>query len=394
MRDQQLNRRQALRLGGGLGVLALLAACDTTNFNLGTTGSSSAQGTARSMGTGPVRVALLLPLSGDPAVSSVGLSMANGAQLAMDYVAANPRLGDNITLLLRDTGSTAQGAAQAASAAVADGVSLILGPLKADQVQTAGAVARQANVPLVGFSNNSSVAAPGIYLLNVLPESEVRRSLTYASEHGSRSVAGLFPNTEFGRVQQSAFMRAVSDLRLTPRGALNFGNENEVHTQIAQLAPQLVSGSIGALFLPDRASAPAIGAMLQQAGVTSRKTLLVGSADWDNDEAILQSSALMGAIYPAVDDTGYRALLPEYAAKFGGNPHPLATIAYTAVILANAAPLAKSNPPYGAAALTIPGGFNGRDGVFLFLPDGRSQYALIIKQVTAAGAVRVDGPKL
>ena len=394
MRDQQLNRRQALRLGGGLGVLALLAACDTTNFNLGTTGSSSAQGTARSMGTGPVRVALLLPLSGDPAVSSVGLSMANGAQLAMDYVAANPRLGDNITLLLRDTGSTAQGAAQAASAAVADGVSLILGPLKADQVQTAGAVARQANVPLVGFSNNSSVAAPGIYLLNVLPESEVRRSLTYASEHGSRSVAGLFPNTEFGRVQQSAFMRAVSDLRLTPRGALNFGNENEVHTQIAQLAPQLVSGSIGALFLPDRASAPAIGAMLQQAGVTSRKTLLVGSADWDNDEAILQSSALMGAIYPAVDDTGYRALLPEYAAKFGGNPHPLATIAYTAVILANAAPLAKSNPPYGAAALTIPGGFNGRDGVFRFLPDGRSQYALIIKQVTAAGAVRVDGPKL
>ena len=373
MRDQQLNRRQALRLGGGLGVLALLAACDTTNFNLGTTGSSSAQGTARSMGTGPVRVALLLPLSGDPAVSSVGLSMANGAQLAMDYVAANPRLGDNITLLLRDTGSTA---------------------LKADQVQTAGAVARQANVPLVGFSNNSSVAAPGIYLLNVLPESEVRRSLTYASEHGSRSVAGLFPNTEFGRVQQSAFMRAVSDLRLTPRGALNFGNENEVHTQIAQLAPQLVSGSIGALFLPDRASAPAIGAMLQQAGVTSRKTLLVGSADWDNDEAILQSSALMGAIYPAVDDTGYRALLPEYAAKFGGNPHPLATIAYTAVILANAAPLAKSNPPYGAAALTIPGGFNGRDGVFRFLPDGRSQYALIIKQVTAAGAVRVDGPKL
>ena len=328
------------------------------------------------------------------ALLCIGLSMATGAQLAMDSGAATPRLGDNITLLRRDTGSTAQGAAQAARAAVADGVSLILGPLKADQVQTAGAVARQANVPLVGFSNNSSVAAPGIYLLNELPESEVRRSLTYASEHGSRSVAGLFPNTEFGRVQQSAFMRAVSDLRLTPRGALNFGNENEVHTQIAQLAPQLVSGSIGALFLPDRASAPAIGAMLQQAGVTSRKTLRVGSADWDNDEAILQSSALMGAIYPAVDDTGYRALLPEYAAKFGGNPHPLATIAYTAVILANAAPLAKSNPPYGAAALTIPGGFNGRDGVFRFLPDGRSQYALIIKQVTAAGAVRVDGPKL
>lgn len=395
MRDQ-LNRRQALRLGGGLSLMALLAACDTTNFNFGSMSGSSQppQGGGRSFGTGPVRVALLLPLSGDPAISSVGISMANGAQLAMDYVAANPRIGDNITLTLRDTGTTSQGAAQSASAAVADGASLILGPLRADQVQAAGAVAHQAGVPLIGFSNNSSVAAPGIYLLNVLPETEVRRSLTYAADHGARSVAALFPNTDFGRVQQSAFTRAVGELRVTPRGAYTFSNETDARTLVAQLAPQLSSGSIGALFLPDRASAPMLGGLLQQAGVPPGKTLLIGSADWDNDAAILQAASLTGAVYPAVDDTGYRAMQPEYTARFGGKPHPLATIAYTAAILANAAPLALTNPRYNAAALTVPGGFNGRDGVFRFLPDGRSQYALIMKQVTAGGAVRADGPKL
>ncbi|MDR3476100.1 MAG: penicillin-binding protein activator [Devosia sp.] len=392
----RLNRRQMLRFGGGMSALALLAACDTTGFGFGPVGSDNGppQAVAQTFGTGPVRVALLLPLSGDPAVSSVGISMANAAQLAMAYVSGNPRLGDNITLVLKDTGTTAPGAAQRASEAVSEGASLILGPLKADQVQAAGAVARSANIPLIGFSNNSSVAAPGIYLLNVLPESEVRRSLTYASDHGRKGIAAIFPNSDFGRVQQTAFTRAIADLHLSPRGAYTFSSQVDAQRLVAQLSSQLASGAIGALFLPDRATAPSFAALLQQAGIAQGKALLIGSADWDNDPAILATPYLAGAVYPAVDDAGYRALQPDYAARFGGNPHPLATIAYTATILANAAPLALANPRYNVQALTIPGGFNGRDGVFRFLPDGRSQYALVIKQVAAGGAVRVDGPKL
>jgi hypothetical protein len=122
--------------------------------------------------------------------------------------------------------------------------------------------------------------------------------------------------------------------------------------------------------------------------------LLIGSADWNGDAAIAGTPYLSGAIYPAVDDAGYQALLPEYQARFGSTPHALATIAYTAVILANATPLALGTPPYDRTQLTLPGGFNGRDGVFRFLADGRSEYALVIKQVAPGGATVVDGPKL
>ena len=100
------------------------------------------------------------------------------------------------------------------------------------------------------------------------------------------------------------------------------------------------------------------------------------------------------ADFPAVDDAGFQALAPEYQAKFGAPPHPLSTIAYTATILANASSLAMGTPKYDRAQLTLPGGFNGRDGVFRFLPDGRSEYALIIKAVTVGGSTLADGPKL
>src|SRR6185312_12222715 len=159
-----IDRRKVLRLGGSLAALGLLAGCDTLSFGPdlggdagaggtgGTVGPAPVRGTAgaRTFGSGPVKVALLLPLTGDAA--PVGISMANAAQLAMDYVAASPKIGDNITLVVMDTGPTAQGASQRASEALAAGVKLILGPLKADQVEAAGAVAKAAGVPLIGFS--------------------------------------------------------------------------------------------------------------------------------------------------------------------------------------------------------------------------------------------------
>src|SRR5205814_9647489 len=102
------------------------------------------------------------------------VSTANADQLAMDSVQTSPKVGDNLTLVLEDTGASANGAAQRASEAVLEGSSLILGPLKGDQVLAAGAVAKSAGIPLIGFSNNTGAASPGVYLLNVLPEVEVR----------------------------------------------------------------------------------------------------------------------------------------------------------------------------------------------------------------------------
>ncbi len=51
-------------------------------------------------------------------------------------------------------------------------------------------------------------------------------------------------------------------------------------------------------------------------------------------------------------------------------------------------------PRYDRTQLSAPGGFNGRDGVFRFLADGRSEYALVIKKVVIGGAQVVDGAKL
>ena len=385
---------------GGLSLLTL-SACSAGGFDFPSFGSLSPQQPAdgslplaqgQSFGSGPVRVAMLLPLTGDAA--SVGQSMANGAQLAMEFIAGNANMHDNITLVVKDTGPSAQGAAAAASQAVEEGASLILGPLKADQVGAAGGVARSAGITLIGFSNNSGAAQPGVYLLNVLPESEVHRSLAYAKGLGRQAFAGIFPNSSFGKIQQSAFQQAATDLGVSVVGIYNFGSEAEARDVVTQIAPTLMAGQIDALFLPDRATAPSFGALLQQANVPAGGIQIIGSADWNNDPKIVATPYFIGAIYPAVDESGYNAILPEYQQRFGGSPHPFVTIAYTAVILANVSSLSMGAPKYDRTILTSPGGFNGRDGVFRFLEDGRSQYALVVKKIGTGSASVVDGAKI
>ncbi|MHA6689285.1 penicillin-binding protein activator [Devosia sp. A449] len=351
-------------------------------------------GPSQSFGRGPVPVTLLLPLSGDPGIASVGQSLANASRLAISFIEANPNIAENITITLRDSGTSVQGATAAASAAVSSGAKLILGPLRAEQVTAAGAVARSGGVPLIGFSNNPIAASPGVYLLSVLPDMEMKRSLNWLKTQGRRGIAGVFPTSEFGQAQQTAFRQQAIAAGYAPNAVYSFSSVGEAQQIINQALPEIKKGMIDTLFLPDRATAPNFGLLLAQAGVTPEMVQIVGSADWEGDPSIASSSALVGAIYPSVDPAGMAAISGDYQRQFGGQPHALATLAYTATILANVNTLSMANPPYNPVLLTSPQGFNGRDGVFRFLGNGRSEYALAIKRLAPGGAQMLEAAGL
>src|SRR5690606_2460133 len=141
---------------------------------------------------------------------------------------------------------------------------------------------------------------------------------------------------DFGRIQEGAFRQVAADLGLNARAIYNFASEAEARTVVSQLVPLLQQGQIDTVFLPDRATAPSFGVLFEEAGVPAGTVQIVGSADWNADTAIASTPYLVGAIFPAIDDAGLQALSAEYQARFGSPPHPFATIAYTATILANA----------------------------------------------------------
>ena len=396
---QKLTRRSVVA-----GLAASLAACSPGSMQWGSRSFSlpwdnsgggsgagltpaTATGPSQRFGRGPVTVALLLPLSGNAALSQLGTALANASRLAIGFIEANPNIGENITISLRDTGDSAASATSAASAAIAEGAKLILGPVTAEQVTAAGAVARASGVPVIGFANNGSVAGQGVYVLNVLPETEMKRALTWLMSQGRRGPAGIFPATPYGEALAAAFRTQAIAVGFNPSAVYTFSDISEAQSIIAQAKPLVERGMLDALFIPDRTSAPTFASQLTQSGVRPDDMQLVGSADWANDPALLANPALVGAVFPAVDEVGLNAIRADYQARFGSAPPQMATIAYTATILANVNTLSLATPPYSPQLMTNPSGFAGRDGLFRFNANGRSDYALVIRKIGAGGTV-------
>jgi ABC-type branched-subunit amino acid transport system substrate-binding protein len=130
-----------------------------------------------------VRVGLLLPLSG-PA-ESLGRDMLDAAEMALFDV------GDNDLMLLpRDTGGTPEGARRAAQEVVDAGAEVILGPLFGQAVAAVSPIARAADIRVLAFSNDASVAAEGTFLLGFRPDEQVQRVVRYALASGALASPG------------------------------------------------------------------------------------------------------------------------------------------------------------------------------------------------------------
>src|SRR5882762_7771071 len=334
------------------------------------------------VGTGQVKVGLILPLSGSGNAGVAAQSMKNAAEMALAEF-QNP----NIQLLIKDDGGSPQGASQGTQQALDEGAEIILGPLFAQSVPATAQLTRARGTSVIAFSTESSVAGRGVYLLSFLPESDVNRIIDYAAGTGKRSFAALVPDNAYGNVVEAAFKQAVGR-----RGGRIAAFEKYGADRAA--AARTVAQSLGqadALFLADDGeSLVATADALTAAGANLKNIDLPGTGLWDNPR-VSASPALQGGLYAAPDPAGFRSFSGRYRAKFGADPVRTATLAYDAVALVAA--LARTQGPqrFSSEVLTNPSGFAGIDGLFRFRADGANERGLAVMRVVSGGSQPVAG---
>jgi len=334
------------------------------------------------IGSGPVKVALILPLTQGAGPSAVGQSMRNAAELALSEAGAS-----DITLLVKDDRSTPDGARESTQAAINEGAELVLGPLFAADVRAAAEVARGAGKPVIAYSTDMSVTTRGVYLLSFLVESYVDRIVDFAASRGKKSIAVLAPENDYanvaiGALQQSAARR---DMRVAAIERYKPGGAASAASKVAALG-----GQIDALFIPEQAQAmPELARALAANGLDSRKAQILGTGLW-NDSRVLSLPALQGAWFAAPENAGFVAFAQRYRAKFGSDPTRVATLAYDSVSLAAALARTQGARRFSEDVLASATGFNGADGVFRFKSDGGNERALSVLQVSNGSTVVVS----
>ena len=361
---------------------AILSSCSSTQFNqLGSSPSAAppAPQPQATMGTGQIRVGLILPLSAPGNAGVAAQSMKNAAQMALDEF-KNP----NIQLLVKDDAGNPQSAQAAAQQALNEGAEIIVGPLFAQAVRAVGSVTRQRNVPVIAFSTDSSVASPGVYLLSFLPETDVKRIVDYQIRRGKRSFAALLPDNAYGSVVQAAFQQEVSRRGGRILAIEKYSTDPASLAQAAHRVAQ-VAHRVDSIFIPDNGDSVAkVAQALAADHVNLRRVSLLGTGLWE-DQAVFSNKLLQGGLYAAPQASGFRNFSKRYRARFSQEPVRTATLSYDAVALIAALVKTQGVQRFSTQILTNASGFAGIDGIFRFNRDGTNSRGLAVMRVTPSG---------
>jgi branched-chain amino acid transport system substrate-binding protein len=338
--------------------------------------------TPTAAGADAVKIAVLLPLSG--ANADLGKAMLEAAQLALFTMG-----GDKLTLVPRDTTGTAQGAADAAKAVIADGAKLIIGPLVADEVEAVKPIARDAHVNVIAFATKTQVAGDNVFLMGFLPRQEVAREVSFAHERGLSHFAALAPNSAYGHLMADSLKEIAAATGATAtRVEFYSGDPGPV---IKKLAPANgAAPAFDALLVPVGGDQlKQIGQQLKAAGIDLAKVHLLGSGLWD-DPGIEAEPTLAGGWFAASPPDARQFFVSRYQGAYGHAPPRLASLAFDAAALA--AVLAKSPDPdpFSQAAIENPNGFTGVDGLFRFTQQGLVQRGLAVLEVQPGNDVVVS----
>jgi ABC-type branched-subunit amino acid transport system substrate-binding protein len=351
---------------------------------------------------GPEKVALLVPLSG--ANAELGQAILDAAQLALFEAG-----GDRLTLVPRDTGGNAAGAANAARAVIGDGARLILGPLLAPEVEAVKPLARDAHLDVIAFSTVTNLAGGNVFLMGFLPRQEVVREVGYARQHGIDRFAALAPNSPYGHLMADALQEAASASggrvtkvefydpaaadsspaiqRLMPGGAVPGGAAagDAAPASVVPLAP-----SFDALLLPEGgARLKRIARQVRIAGGDAKPLRLLGSGLWDVPD-IGSEPALVGGWFASSPPDARQDFERRYSATYGHNPPRLASLGYDAAALAAVLARGQGGEPFSQQAILNPSGFSGVNGLFRFTSNGLVQRGLAVLEVGPQGGTVIS----
>ena len=323
--------------------------------------------------SGKTRIALLLPLSGRAA--PIGQAMQQAAEMALFDTGAR-----ELALSAYDSGESAETAVEAYRKARIDGAALVLGPLYGTSASALVPLVNQGGMNVVAFSNDEQVAARGVWIMGIAAPPQVRRVVDYALETGIRRFAAFAPQTPYGQ-QMAQTMQTYA----TQRGAQVVGVEffdPAASSELAVPARRLADAAKGdgkiAVLVP--VAPPRLSAALSAlaiAGLDNRTAQYIGTGVWDFP-GVGSETMLRGAWYAAPDPARRADFERKFLATYGKAPHRLATLAYDGVALAGHLARLKPGGDFTAEAITNPQGWSGIDGIFRFLPDGRSERALAV----------------
>lgn len=379
-------------------------------------------GSQRSLDFNPASIGVLLPLTG--AYAQHGNALLAGVELALSqFNSLRPERA--ITLTVRDTGSTAEGARRGFSELAAAGAAAVIGPMtNADILKR---TARDLEIPAIVFTQKESLVSSGSYLFrNYVTLPMVSQSLAVygVKSLGLKTFAVIHPNDGYGVLAGKRFREAVTaaggkvscvrpyDPKITDfseviEGFLASCSKPVKTPPSAPKAPAAPAGTkpgppkiepaFDAVFIPDKPSTG--GLIISQLFYYGVKKPVFGTNAWHSAKLVeVAGNTTEGAVMADIffrdsQRPEVREFVTDFTGVHGRPPGFLEALGFdSAMILFRAVSTEGVRNGKTLRKALVGASFGGVTGSTYFDDKGEVHKDLVILKVTNGGFAEVPGP--
>ena len=271
--------------------MVLVAGCQSTDLGIDSGPATAGQAvpTPNPAGevhgtSGKTRITMMLPRSAAGNGAVVANEVRNGALLAMkDFGNAD------MELVIKDDTGQAAGAQAAASEAVREGSTAILGPVFAANVTAAAGITLPAGRTMIAFSTDTSNARRGVYLLSYTPQEDTKRIVEFTLSRGSRSIIAFLPSNAEGSVRETV-LRQVAGTAGASVQVIRY-ERSAASIEEAVKGSAAMMATVDTIYIPEGGEIPnAIALMFRRNTIDIVGKQILGSGAWEASSSRKPSS--------------------------------------------------------------------------------------------------------
>ncbi|TPO11077.1 ABC transporter substrate-binding protein [Mesorhizobium sp. B1-1-5] len=329
--------------------------------------SAAAAKAQLTLGTGPTKVAMLLPLSAPGSTGENGRKMYDGARLAM------ADLGDKLlTLTIEDTRGDSGYAKDLAVKAITSGpVKVVIGPSELAAAQHLAKLSGSKRPPVLALADNFA-GGPGVYSVRLGEADSAAAGAAAVAAKGARKFVLLVPSGADSSPIESRVANALSIYGATLAVTLPYSASDGGAKVVSDMG-SLVEAPDAVVVACGDGSPIAVLAALKAKSIPGKAVTLIGTDRWLERP---MDPLYEGAYIATLDQSETGPIADRFKATY--NYQPDVNVAYAYDVVALSAGIASSAGPDGFSkqVLENTSGFRGSTGLFRFRADGSSQRSM------------------
>lgn len=318
------------------------------------------------LGTGPTKVAMLLPLSAPGSTGENGRKMYDGARLAM------ADLGDKLlTLTIQDTRGDSGYAKDLAVKAITSGTAkVIIGPSELAATQHLAKLSGSKRPPVLALADNFA-GGPGVYSVRLSEADSAAAGAAAIASKGAKKFVLMAPAGTDSSAIESRVANALSIYGATLAVTLPYSVADGAKA-VSDMG-SLVDAPNAVVVASGDGSPAAVLAALKAKGIPGKAVTLIGTDRWLERP---MDPLYEGAYIATLDQSETGPIADRFKATY--NYQPDMNVAYAYDMVALSAGIASSAGPGGFSkqVLENTSGFRGSTGLFRFRADGSSQRSM------------------